>query len=125
MTGDVHTGEIERQLRLADSEQVETSPRPSQDTTRSTAEPSSSMTAPLEAYHAALERMVEMARCAGASEERTRINEIMSCDSARRFPRLAWSLAKTGAMTLEQAVEALALAEADLTAMAWQSSARH
>jgi hypothetical protein len=117
------SSEVERQPVLADSEraQVDFSPAP-HDATRSTVEPPSSTTAPLEA---ALERMIEMARCAGAAEERARIHEIMIAEGAHRFPRLAWNLAKTGAVSREQAVSVFAAAETDVAALAWQSPTRH
>jgi hypothetical protein len=93
-----------------------------QETALPKAAPSSTIEA---AYHAALERMIEMARCAGAAEERARIHEIMIAEGAHRFPRLAWNLAKTGAVSREQAVSVFAAAETDVAAMVWQSPTRH
>jgi hypothetical protein len=71
---------------------------------------------PIEAYKVALDKLVEMARAAGAREEQARIARIVRRPSADRFPRLALSLALLGVITSEQAYEAFAAAESDALA---------
>ena len=77
---------------------------------------------PLAAYNAAIDKLVEMARAAGAAEERARIAAIMTLPTAERFPRLAWRLASSGAVGPEQAAQAFVAADLDSPAPAQPTS---
>lgn len=73
-------------------------------------------TFPAEAYKLALDKLVEVAFEAGVRGEQARIATIVRLPSGERFPRLALSLALSGVVTSEQAVEAFAAAESDASA---------
>jgi hypothetical protein len=61
-----------------------------------------------EPLHAPLMAIVRSARIVGVSEERARIAAIMELPGARDFPRLAWSFAKSGDSSTEDAERGLA-----------------
>lgn len=73
-------------------------------------------TFPIEAYNAALDRLVKIAFESGAREERQRIAAITSLPDADRFIRVALSLALCGVVSPEQAIAAFAAAERDMLA---------
>jgi hypothetical protein len=70
---------------------------------------------PVEAYNAALDRLVKIAFESGARQEQTRITTIVRLPGAERFPRLAINIALSGAVAPEQALETFAAAESDVS----------
>ena len=69
-----------------------------------------------EACKGALDGLVKVAFAAGARAERSRIEAIVRMPQAARFPRLAMSVALSGAFGVDQALEAFAAAEIDASA---------
>jgi hypothetical protein len=73
---------------------------------------------PIEAFNAALDKMVEVAFEAGRRGERARIDAIMSMPLAERFMKLAWRMARSDVVSPEQATQAFDAAEFDAHVLA-------